>query len=98
MKNDFIILGNYCEDIDDIQTELLSDRKVILIDYSNSYDELKAKDISIQDLDDIIYNDTGYANYWYEKVFIKNPIIIKNGTSNNIPKGKYIFYNVDEVI
>lgn len=98
MKNDFIILGNYCENIDDIQTELLSDRKVILIDYGDSFYELKAKDISIQDLDDIICNDTGYANYWYEKVFIKNHIIIKNGTSNNIPKGKYIFYNVDEVI
>ena len=99
MKNSFIVLGKECENFDEIQTELLSDRKVFFIDYSDTEENLKGKYISIEDFDDIVANDNGYINYWCDKVFIKNPIIIKNNTvCKNLSKGDYNFYGVDEII
>ena len=97
MRNKYVILGQYCEDIDDIQTELLSDKKVILIDYDSMDEEMKGKYITIEDFDDIIANDNGYANYWYEKVFIKNPIVVENQTEIDLPKGDYQIYAVDDM-
>lgn len=91
--NNYLIIGTLLTDPEIIIDNLLDNNKIFFIDFDQTinFDHSFGKFIDINEFYTISnIND-------YSKVFVKNPIIIKNNSNISIPKGHYQIFSVDMI-
>lgn len=90
----FLVIGQELNNTENILDNLTDGHKIFFIDYTQDINEKSfGRFIDINDFYCIASKVKGFAS-----VFIKDPIIIKNGSNISLDKGEYNIFQIDKIL
>ena len=97
-KNNFLVFGKELYNFSEIYQAIEKDKVFLISIKEIDCDYIRqGKYISMDELSNIQSFSINNRFFWYDNIFVKNPIIIKNGDVCNINKGVYDIFTVDKI-